>query len=110
MPTKAIMSDHIFIKSAERSLKISPSDILYIKASGSYLNVKTKGNEFSMSQNLTKFMSKNELPSLVRVHRSFIVNLDAVDSFDKESLYIGKARIPIGENYKKDFMKHIQFL
>ena len=45
-----------------------------------------------------------------RVHRSFIVSLEHVDAFDKDTVYMAQANIPIGESYRRVMEKHITLL
>ena len=47
---------------------------------------------------------------LVRVHRSFIVNLHHMDAFDDEQIKIGKHQIPIGRTYKDEFLNGFKYL
>lgn len=102
--------DIFFIRKNEKNLKVDPGNILYIQAKGSYLFIVTNNEKFSLTQNLSQFMRKNELPSMVRVHRSFIVNIDLVDSFDYRFIYIGKHKVPIGGNYREGFLSHTHCL
>ncbi len=98
----------LFILKDERHRKIRVQDIQYIIADGSYLEIITPDEKFSVSQNLSQFIRKNPIASLVRVHRSYIVNLDRVDSFDHEYIYSGQHQIPIGEKFREQFMEGIR--
>ena len=98
----------LFILKDERHHKIRVQDIQYISAAGSYLEIVTMDEKFSVSQNLSQFTRKNPIPSLVRVHRSYIVNLESVDSFDNEYIYAGPHQIPIGEKFREQFMEGIR--
>jgi DNA-binding LytR/AlgR family response regulator len=98
----------LFIRKDERHRKIRVQDIQYISAEGSYLEIVTLDEKFSLSQNLSQFIRKNPISSLVRVHRSYIVNLESVDSFDHEYIYAGEHRIPIGEKFREQFMEGIR--
>jgi DNA-binding LytR/AlgR family response regulator len=73
----------------------------------SYLEIVTPNENFSVSQNLSQFIRKNPISSLVRVHRSYIVNLERVDSFDNEFIYAWQHQIPIGEKFREQFMEGI---
>lgn len=100
----------IFIRKNGKHQRVFIEDILYIAAAGSYLVVVTTHDQFSLSQNLSHFLRKNVIPSFVRVHRSFIVNLLAIDSFDHAFIYLGEHQIPIGEAYKADFFNAIRMV
>lgn len=100
----------IFIRIDKRHLKVPIDTILYVEAAGSYLRLITIKDKYSLSQNLSQFMRNNNIPELVRIHRSYVINLSKVDSFDKESVYIRKIRIPISNNHREDFLARIRCL
>jgi DNA-binding LytR/AlgR family response regulator len=103
-------SSVLFIRKNERHQRIRIDDIQYILAAGSYLQIVTKREKFSVSQNLSQFARKNSIATLVRVHRSYIVNLAWVDSFDNAYVYFGQLKIPIGSVYREKFMERIRCL
>ncbi|GAB1444795.1 hypothetical protein MASR2M41_04200 [Flammeovirgaceae bacterium] len=100
----------VYIRIEKKHLKIPLDEILYLEAAGSYLKLITVKEEFSLSQNLSQFIRKNEIPILIRVHRSYIINLNKIDSFDKESVYIKKKKIPISGGYREEFLSRIHCL
>ena len=103
-------SSVLFIRKNERHQRIKVKDIQYIHAAGSYLEIVTLHEKFSVSQNLSQFVRKNSIAALVRVHRSYIVNLACVDSFDNAYVYFGQLQIPIGSAYRVKFMESIRSL
>lgn len=100
----------LFIRVNGRHKKICPDNILFVEASGSYVNVQTDKDRYVLSQNLNTFISKTPLDCLVRVHRSYIVNVDKVDSFDDSSLMIMNHKLPISETYKGEFLSKVHCL
>lgn len=100
----------VFIRMDKRHIKVPRANILYLEAAGSYLKLVTLKGEFSLSQNLSQFIRKNEISELIRTHRSYIINLNRVDSFDKESVYIRKNKIPISSSYREEFLSRIHCL
>ena len=46
----------------------------------------------------------------MRIHRSFVVNLKAVESIEEDIVTVRDLKIPIGKTYKEEFMKRIQLL
>src|SRR5882672_7334428 len=98
----------LFILKDKLYQKISVRDIQYINAAGSYLEIVTLRERYFVSQNLSQFTRKNFISSLVRVHRSYIVNMDLVDTFNHDHIYIGPHQIPIGTVYRERFMEGIR--
>jgi DNA-binding LytR/AlgR family response regulator len=103
------MASHIlFIKDCNKYVKVAVQDVLFLNAAGSYSHLVTTTAEFSLSQNLRQFMLKNEIPNLIRVHRSYLVNIHHIDSFDRAFVYVGAHKIPIGESYRHELMEGIR--
>ncbi|TRX46484.1 response regulator transcription factor [Fulvivirga sp. M361] len=103
-PAKEAFYDNqrIFIRQNYGYNKLEVRRILFIKAEGSYSKIVTEKDEYIVSDNLNTFFSKLPPTSLVRCHRSYIINLDKVTGFDEISIMIDeKERIPIGRTYTK---------
>ena len=94
----------IFVRRGNRYYKLLISDILFIRAHGSYLEIITRDEKFSLALNLSQFIRKNPIEGLVRVHRSYIVNIHSLDSFDHEFIYVDQHQIPIGNSFRGQFM------
>jgi DNA-binding LytR/AlgR family response regulator len=99
-----------FIRSNNRFVKVNLSDIVYAEALKNYIRIITPQRKWlvllSMKQ-LEKALPDN---LFCRVHRSFIVSLEHVDAFDKDTVYMAQANIPIGESYRRVMEKHITLL
>ena len=110
-PQKSVVINHtLFVKSNGRFKKVSSNDILFVEASGSYVHIQTAGQRFTLTQNLAHFQRKTPLPFLLKIHRSFIVNMNKVDSFDDAHVFIENHKIPISENHRKEFLDKIHCL
>jgi len=46
-------------------------------------------------------------PNFIRIHRSYIVNIDFIKTLQKTKVIIGEVRLPIGESYKESVLKHL---
>lgn len=100
----------LFIRKDNRHLKVPVQDILYLHAAGSYSHLVTTTEEFSLSLNLSQFIRKNNVAVLVRVHRSYLVNVQHIDSFDQSFVYLGNTKIPIGEKYRQVLKEGIKLI
>jgi DNA-binding LytR/AlgR family response regulator len=107
-PQQKLEPTSLFIRKNDRHHRVLIQDIQYICAAGSYLEIVTKSETFSLSQNLSQFERRNIIASLVRVHRSYIVNLAWVGSFDARHIYIGDKIIPIGAGYREKLLRGLQ--
>lgn len=90
----------IYLKSDRKTIKLITSDITYIEGMNNYLIVHTSNKKHIVYRSFSDLMK--ELDSdFVRVHKSFVVNKNKIESFNKEELTIEDKKIPIGKTYKK---------
>jgi two-component system, response regulator PdtaR len=103
------MNDHIFVKSNYAFVKLKLSDLLYIEADNNYTSIITTDKKFLLRLSLNQLLEKINYRSLVRIHRSYAVNINAIHSFNEQEIEINQQQLPIGRNYKEEFMKHFDF-
>lgn len=99
------LKEYIFIKQNYRFVKFKLSDVLYAEADNNYVNIHTAQQKFALRLSLADLLERLQFPRLVRVHRSYAVNLDAISSFDDQLISINQHEIPIGRNYRQEFME-----
>ena len=101
-------NDYISIKSDYKVNLVRYNDIIYIESVGEYIRLHLKDG----SKLTTLFRLKNmetELPqrNFMRVHRSYIVNIDYVSSFARGKIYLSNGDyVPISLNYRDTFREH----
>ncbi len=104
---KPVVEDKfVFIKTKNNtSVKINFKDILVIEACDNYSFIHTTTDKLMVSYTLKEIEQRIKSPLLIRVHRSFIVNSNKVESIQFNILFIGKHEIPVGKSYKDQIMK-----
>ncbi|GAA4274865.1 response regulator transcription factor [Aquimarina gracilis] len=95
--------DTIFIKSGHQQYKINPSDILYLQKDGNYITYYTS-NKTILARQSTKEALEILGDRFVQIHKSTIVNLDHITSFDTTSVIINTTKLSIGQSYKVTLM------
>ncbi len=100
-------NDFIFVKTEYKIQKIYLNDILYIEGLKDYISIFTKEERIITLQNMKKM--EEVLPSgrFVRVHKSYIIALDKIDSIERSRIQILEKTIPIGDTYRDYFFKLI---
>lgn len=98
----------ILIRSEYRLQKIRLGDILFIEGMKDYSRVFTTSTRIMTLQNLKKMEEALPYPPFMRVHKSFIVSLNKINSIGKNDLTIGEQTIPIGGLYKKQFQSYLK--
>lgn len=104
------MEDGIFVKTAKRLEKVMLRDILWVEAYDIYAMIYTLHDKYLLNSSLKVVEEKFPSSRFVRVHRSYIVNLDKVEAIEESDLIINNNRIPIGKTYKEPLMKRLSFL
>ncbi|WP_455592015.1 LytR/AlgR family response regulator transcription factor [Bacteroides sp.] len=101
----------VFIKIQDFYRKVMFKDILFLEASGSYCNIYLKDRtRFTVTHSLAETAGYLAEGPFLRVHRSFMVNLDYVDSYIGNLLYIGEHTVPIGRMYRKTILSGLNIL
>lgn len=95
----------IFVKSEYKQVKIELSNILYIEGLKDYVKIWLKGQTKPILTIMSlKLLEQSLSTNFMRIHRSFIVALDKVTSFEKGQVLIGDSvRVTVAEQYKKKF-------
>ncbi len=96
-------SDFIFVKSDYKLQKVRFKDIMYIEGMKDYLRIVTPEKRLMVLQNFKRMEDILPDNKFVRVHKSYIISVEKIDSIGKKSLKVGEMNIPIGESYKKAF-------
>lgn len=106
-PQNDFMSDFIFVKSEHKIQKVYLHQIQFIEGLKDYISIFTTAERIITLQNMKKM--EDTLPSqhFVRVHKSYIVALNKIDSIERSRIRIGDKIIPVGDTYRDDFFKII---
>lgn len=97
--------EHIFIKSNLKKLKVFTSKIKWIEAFGDYVRVVTEDDSNLVLSTMKAFEADLPGNRFVRVHKSYIINIDKVERFNSKFAEIGPTKIPLSRNKKEDLIK-----
>lgn len=93
------MNDQLEITYRGTSQYLDVKDILYVKSDNVYVEIFTEGHRYIQRKFLGQI--SEELPSqFVRVHRSYLVNMDRVSELNKTFILIGGQKIPVSRKFK----------
>lgn len=109
VPVIEANNQFLFLKSEYKIRRINFNDILYIEGLKDYIKVYTDGEDKPvLSLNSMKSL-ENKLPEekFMRVHRSFIVNLDRIETIERSRIIFGKTYIPVSDQYKDKFQEFL---
>ncbi|MBN1951028.1 MAG: response regulator transcription factor [Bacteroidales bacterium] len=101
--------EFLFVKSEYRLVRIRLEDIRYIEGMREYVRIHTTTSKPVMTLMSMKAL-EDKLPrkGFMRVHRSYIVNLNCITTIERGRIVFDKdVYIPVGEQYKGDFQKFV---
>jgi len=99
------LNSSIFVKNGELYSRIELDSIFYIEAAGSYCTVNAEKGDFILSNNLSHFKNKVNNPNFIRIHRSFIVNIQKVDGFDTNHVIVNGKELPISKSFRTEVIQ-----
>ena len=104
--------DYIFVRSNSILTKIPINDIIYIQALGDYVNIYIGKKGKCHTTHFTLKTMEGKLPAnkFYRLHRSYLVALNHIDTVKENKAYIGKIYLPIGVQFKKELLKKLKFV
>lgn len=106
-----LLKDCIFVKNGFGFKKVMIADILFLRADGSYCDLVFKENTVAFSENLSMMEKKLSFAKeLVRVHRSYIVNIHSIQRIHENRLWVTDIEIPIGKTYKSLLDTMVRFI
>ena len=98
-------NNFIFIKSEYENVKIKIEDIKYIQGLKDYIKIYTvTTNRAQLTRSNFKDILMKLPDDFLRVHRSYIVNIEFVSGVQKNNIVINDVRIPIGQTYRENVM------
>jgi len=108
-PSNAVKEEYIFLKVEYQLVKVMLKEITYVEAYKDYVKVYLVGKPNPLLS-LTSLKNMEDLlptEQFMRIHRSYIINLDHIDSTSRNVVHIGKTQITVSENHKEAFLKFL---
>ena len=96
--------ESIFVKSGAKYINIKLGNILYVEGLKDYVTIHLKDSRVVALQTMKSMEEKLSVRSFIRVHRSFIVCLNKIDSVDGDVVKIKTNEIPVGDSYRAAFL------
>ena len=94
----------IYIKSERKFIKLSLNDIRYIKGLKDYVIIHTEQQKYMTAMNVGTIGRQLPPENFARVSKSYIINVDFIDSIDLDIIHLAGNEIPLGNTYKEHFI------
>jgi two-component system, LytTR family, response regulator len=97
----------LYFRADRKMVKVFLEDILFIESLKDYIKVVTTTKVIISKQSISSLDEMLPKDAFVRVHRSYIIAVDKIDSYNTDTIEIGKKEIPIGRLFRRDVTKII---
>lgn len=101
-------TDFIFVKTEHKIQKVYLHDIMFIEGLKDYISIFTSAERIITLQGMKKMEDALPEKHFVRVHKSYIVALNKIDSIERSRIQIGDKIIPVGDTYRDEFFRMIE--
>ncbi len=99
---------YLFVKDGTKLVKIRLADIQYVEGVKDYVSIHTPEKRVLTHQTLKSLEAQLPAAQFLRIHHSYIVGVDWIDSIHKEKVQVGKVLLPIGDTYRKAFKEFLE--
>lgn len=112
MPKRSKPADsegRLFIKSGSKIHQLDLHDLCYMKKDGHYIVFHTTQGEILSRMNMKELLSSLPRDRYARVHKSYVIALDKIDTIERHEVIVAGRTIPIGSSFREDFLKLIRY-
>lgn len=105
-------ADYLFLKHQSKLVRVNPSEIQFVEAMKDYVLVNTISFKYTIHSTMKDIQAKLSATNFLRVHRSFIINLDKIEAIKNSEIQLEglDKTIPIGGSYKDQLGSKINLL
>jgi len=100
---EGVGDDYFFVKADRKIFKILFRQILFIEGLKDYVVLQTEDQKILTAMNIKTIHDQLPKQIFVRISKSYVININQIDSVDNNTVYIGKNEIPIGNTYREFF-------
>jgi len=102
----SVEEDFIYIKSERKYIRLFFQDIKYIKGLKDYVMIYSKKEKIMTAMNIKTINSHLPNHTFVRVSKSYIININFIDSVEIDLIHLDGEQIPLGRTYKEHFIEN----
>ncbi len=102
--------EFIFIRDSNIVKRLKISEILYAEAMGDYVKIYTSKKFFAIHNTLKSVEDRLPASKFIRVHRSYLVAIDKIDSIEQGALIIDGRPVPVADTYRNVLNRRLNIL
>ncbi|NNC69981.1 MAG: response regulator transcription factor [Flavobacteriaceae bacterium] len=97
----------IFIKEKSQLVRIDLSEVYVIQALGDYVTFQSANKKYIVHSSMKSIEAKIPEDDFIRIHRSYIINLEHVKSMEDSTLAVGDKVVPISKSYRSKLLSRL---
>jgi DNA-binding LytR/AlgR family response regulator len=107
--TNYIINNAIFIKDGHYFHKIKFADILYLESEHVYVQVHTADKKFLVRTSMQQYLTHFDEKKFIRIHRSYVINLDQIQTINADHVVMKGIELPIGKTYREELLSRLRW-
>ena len=101
-------SNEILLKDGNKHFKLNIADVLWIKSDNIYLEIQLENEKLIIRNSFKRFLEEVSDPRLKRVHRSYVINMDKMESVQGNFIIIKNQQIPVTRDSKDEILSYFE--
>ncbi len=102
------INDSLFIKQGASFVKVKLEEILFIESDKKYVYIHTIGKKLLVRESMQNYIDTIGSKDIMRIHRSYAINLNHIQSINADTLLVGSNEIPIGKAYREELLSMLR--
>jgi len=98
---------YIFVKSEARIHRVDLADLYYVEAQKDYVKVHTRDGAYTVLNSMKNFLSRLPREEFMRVHRSFIVRLDKIETLTGDQIATAVGKLQVGPSFRSQLLSRM---
>lgn len=98
----------IHVKSEGKLIQVRPDEILFVEAMQKYVKIYLPEKRIVSLLSISKVEELLPFPNFLRVHKSYIINIDHLEELQGNEVKIGRSRIPVSRAHKKELLERLR--
>lgn len=103
-----VIKDAIFIREGSSFQKVKFADILYLESEHVYVQVHTTEKKYLVRSSMQQFLEYFDPQKMVRIHRSYAINIESVQTLHADHVIINGAELPVSKNYREALFSRVR--
>lgn len=97
----------LYVRADRKMVKVMVDDIQYIESLKDYVRIIVNDQQIITKQTITALQEMLPVNDFIRIHRSFIVSLKKIDSYNQHAVFLRKTELPVGPLYKHEILNRL---